>query len=145
MVKELKAEELPQAAEIGLKFWQEGALPGQLKPEVFVKNWTFLIGNGMGRIFGLYEDDMLVGALGSIVAPDLNDGEITATECFWFVDPNKRGNGVRLLLHFVDYAKEIGCVRVNMVHLFNKHADKLQKLYSKLGFSPVETHYIKTL
>ena len=145
MIKELDPKELPRTAEIGLKFWEEGSLPGSLKPEVFVKNWTFLLDNGMGRIFGLYEEGQLSGALGAIVAPDLNDGELCATECFWFIDPDKRGNGVKLLLNFVKYAKEIGCVRVNMVHLFNEHADKLQKLYEKLGFSPVEKHYIKTL
>lgn len=145
MIRELKAEELKLAASIGQQFWDEGFLPGKLVPEVFVKNWTFLIGNGMGKIFGLYQDENLVGALGSIVAPDLNDGELTATECFWFVDEKNRGNGVKLLLNFVNYAKEIGCVRVNMVHVFNSHADKLKNLYERLGFSPVETHYIKTL
>jgi GNAT superfamily N-acetyltransferase len=144
MIKELEVQELEDAAKIGLKFWAEGALPGSLKPEVFVRNWTVLLGNGMGKIFGLYEEGQLIGALGAIVVADLNDGELTATECFWFVDPASRGNGVRLLLNFVKYAKEIGCVRVNMVHLFNSHADKLSKLYQKLGFSPVETHYIKT-
>lgn len=145
MIKEVDLKELPIVAEVGLKFWEEGALPGSLIPEIFVKNWGFLLQNGMGRIFGLYEDGKFVGALGAIVAPDLNDGALTATECFWFIDPEKRGNGVKLLLNFIKYAKEIGCVRVNMVHLFNEHADKLKKLYEKLGFSPVEAHYIKTL
>ncbi len=144
MIKELEVEELNTAAKIGQKFWGEGALPGRLVPEVFVRNWTTLMNNGMGKIFGLYDGPDLVGALGAIVVPDLNDGDLTATECFWFVEEDHRGNGVRLLLNFVKYAKEIGCVRVNMVHLFNEHADKLQKLYGKLGFSPVETHYIKT-
>ncbi len=145
MIKEVDPKELPIVAEVGLKFWAEGSLPGQLKPEVFIKNWEFLLGNGMGKIFGLYEDGKFVGALGAIIAPDLNDGELCATECFWFIDPDKRGNGVKLLLNFVKYSKEIGCVRVNMVHLFNAHAEKLSKLYKKLGFSPVETHYLKTL
>lgn len=145
MIKELKVEELAAAAKIGEKFWAEGALPGSIKPDVFEKNWTFLLGNGMGRIFGLYEKDELVGALGAIIVPDLNDGELTATECFWFVDEKHRGSGVRLLLHFMDYVKKFGCVRVNIVHLFNEHADKLKKLYQKLGFSPVEIHYVATL
>ncbi len=144
MIKQLEVEELAIAAKIGQQFWDEGALPGRLVPEVFVRNWTTLLGNGMGRIFGLYDGTNLVGALGAIIVPDLNDGDLTATECFWFVRKSHRGNGVRLLLNFVKYAKEIGCVRVNMVHVFNEHANKLSKLYKKIGFSPVEIHYIKT-
>ena len=145
MIKELSVDELLTAGEIGKEFWLEGCLPGSIKPEVFVANWTILINNGMGKIFGLYDKGSLVGALGAIVVPDLNDGEKTGTETFWFVRPTHRGSGIKLLLHFLQYAKEIGCVRVNMVHLFNEHANKLAKLYAKLGFKPVETHYILTL
>lgn len=145
MIKELKVEELPDAAVLGAKFFAESNLPGTIKAEIFEKNWRFLIDKGMGKIFGVYEQDKLVGALGAIIAPDLNDGELCVTEAFWFIAEAKRGEGVKLLLHFMKYAKEIGCVRVNMVHLFNSHADKLSKLYLRMGFSPVETHYNKNI
>ncbi len=145
MIKEVELHELPIVAKVGEGFWSEGSLPGSIKSEIFIKNWTALIQNGMGRIFGLYQQGQFVGALGAIIMPDINDGELTATECFWFVGKEHRGVGVRLLLYFVKYAKEIGCVRVNMVHLFNEHANKLSKLYVKMGFSPIETHYVKSL
>jgi GNAT superfamily N-acetyltransferase len=145
MIRELEISELRLAGEIGREFWEEGCLPGTIKPEVFEKNWTFFINNGMGKIFGLYENGELVGAIGGFVIPDLNDGEKTATEAFWFVRDAYRGGGIKLLLYFLKYAKEIGCVRVNMVHLFNEHANKLSKLYVKLGFKPVEAHYVLSL
>lgn len=145
MIKEVTKEELPVAAEAGKRFFVESSIPGKLVSDVFVKNWSFFLDNGMGKIFGVYENEAMVGAIGGIIAPDLNDGEICATEAFWFVTPENRGSGIKLLLHFIKYAEEIGCVRLNMVHLFNEHADKLSKLYKKKGFSPVEVHYVLTL
>lgn len=145
MIKELQIEELKRAAEIGKQFFIESNLPGAIKPDIFDKNWRFLIGNGMGKIFAMYEGEELVGALGAIIAPDINDGDLCATEAFWFVTEANRGAGIKLLLYFVKYAKEIGCVRINMVHLFNEHANKLSKLYGKMGFKPIETHYVLSL
>ena len=145
MIKEVPVEDMDKAAELGTKFFQEAGLPGTLNPELFKKNWTYLIASGTGKMFGLYEEGVFVGAIGVIISPDLNDGELVASEAFWFIHPSKRGGGLKLLLHFLSYAKEIGCVRVIMVHLFNQNREQLSKLYTKLGFAPVEVHYVKTL
>lgn len=145
MIKEVKVDELRKVAEVGMEFFIESNLPGTLNPEVFITNWTHLIKGGVGKIFGLYDEGVFIGALGAIIMPDLNDGELVANEAFWFISKSNRGSGIKLLLFFLDHVKEIGCVRVNMVHLLNQHANQLSKLYEKLGFSPMEKHYSKIL
>lgn len=146
MVRELQVIELKKASGMGFEFWKEANLPGKFVPEIWQANWGRMIQTGSGRILGLYLDDgALVGCLGFFVSADINDGAKVATEAFWFVNANHRGAGVKLLLSFLKRAKELGCVRATMVHLFTEQAEQLSQLYKKLGFSPVETHYSKTL
>jgi GNAT superfamily N-acetyltransferase len=145
MIREVQPSELNLVTDLGSKFWAEGALPGSLKPAVFITNWTKLMSIGMGKIFGLFNDGKFVGCLGCLVVNDLNDGEMVASETFWFVDPEFRGQGVKLLIHFMRWAKEIGCSRISMVHLINEHAEKLNDIYVKMGFTQTEVHYIKEL
>jgi GNAT superfamily N-acetyltransferase len=145
MIREVQVSELNLVADLGKKFWAEGSLPGSLKPAVFINNWTKLIGMGIGKIFGLFNDGKFVGCLGCLVVNDLNDGEMIASETFWFVDPENRGSGIKLLIHFMKWAKEIGCSRVSMVHLMNKQAEKLSEIYVKMGFTQTEVHYIRSL
>lgn len=146
MIRELTPNDLEKASELGSKFWEEGHLPGEFKREVFVKNWETLFTIGMGTILGLFGDDgEPVGYLGLIFAPDLNSGDVTATEAFWYVDPTKRGNGLKLLKAMEELAIKKGCKRLTMVHLNNLHPEQLGNLYRRWGYTPVETHYIKTL
>jgi len=145
MIKEVEVGELQRVSEVGKQFFEESQIPGKMDSEVFCKNWKVLIEVGMGKIYGVYQDGLFVGGLGALITPDLNDGKKVATEAFWFVSPQYRGAGIKLLLFFLNHAKEIGCERVIMVHLFNSHSEKLAKLYQNLGFQPVETHYLKNL
>jgi len=116
-----------------------------MNSEVFVKNWKALIDLGMGKIYGLYEDDVFVGGLGMLITHDINDGDLVATEAFWFVDPEKRGGGVKLLFFGLRKVKEIGCVRVIMMHLLKSNSEQISQLYESLGFSAIEKHYVKNL
>jgi GNAT superfamily N-acetyltransferase len=145
MIREIQVSELPVAVCLAEEFWQEGDLPGKFNMDVFISNWTKLIDIGMGKIFGLFHDENLVGCLGALMVTDINDGLLTASETFWFVRDSDRGDGIKLLLHFVRYAKEVGCVRLGMVHLTSIHSDKLASLYLRMGFKPVEVHYLKNL
>lgn len=145
MIKEVEVHELARVSEIGKQFFEESNIPGKIDPEVFCKNWKTLIEVGMGKIYGMYSDGIFIGGLGALLTPDLNDGKKVATEAFWFVSPKFRGAGIKLLLFFLNRAKEIGCERVIMVHLFNSHSEQLSKLYQNLGFQPIEKHYLKNL
>ena len=72
-------------------------LPGGFVPEVFIRNWSSFIRTGIGTFLGAFEGEEFVGGLGAILAPDINNGHITAVECFWYILPEHRGGGIRLL------------------------------------------------
>lgn len=144
-IDKLMVSDLPQVAALGALFYAEGKLPGRFNETYWQRSWTELLQNGAGVIFGLCADDDIIGALGGVLFPDPNTGEPVATEFFWYVRPEARGAGLKLLPEFERWASEAGAVRVHMVHLLRLTPEKLGRLYQRRGYMPTETLYVKTL
>ena len=146
MIRELKAEEVESITHMGESFFAEGKLPGSFKSDVFIKTWTNLITLRMGLILvACNGSNEPVGALGAIITPDVNDGEIVAQEAFWFMSPEARGSfaGARLLDAFEKIAQDKGAKRLIMVHLLSLNADKLGKFYERMGYRATEVNFVK--
>lgn len=145
MIRLLTIQDLPLAAQLGPQFYAEGKLPGRFVPEVFARKWTEFIEMGIGFIIGLFEGQKLEGCFGAIVAEDVNDGALTANEMFWFVQPESRGQGLRLFNAYETEARSRGAKRCSMIHLLGLQPDALSKLYERRGYRAVETAYHKEL
>lgn len=116
--------------------------------EAFLYNWTSLLDKDIGAMWAYMEEDKICGMLGGVLLPGLNDGELTATECFWYVLPEHRGSsgGIRLIREFQAFAKKMGAKRIIMASLTSSPVcEKVERLYEGLGFKLVERHYLKTL
>jgi len=112
----------------------------------FTSCWTELLRQGTGRIFLLIDDSaQIAGVLGGVVYPDLNNGELIATEFFWYVADGVRGQGMKLYRAFEAWARERGCTQMRMVHLLDSMPGKLARVYTHLGYVPAEVHYVKEL
>lgn len=98
---------------------------------------------GAGGILMLENEGNPRGMLGFLQYPDINDGETVITETFWYVLPQHRGDGLKLLRKFEDVAKERGAKRVIMGHLKALMPEALSHLYTRLGYKELETTYIK--
>lgn len=146
-VEEVTAINLPEVMQLGQSFFDEGKLPGAFDPEIAGATWAALIQSGAGVILALRNNTgQMVGALGAIVFPDINDGKLVATEAFWYVLPGERhGGGLRLLHAFEEWAAARGAARLIMVHLLTLMPEKLAALYARRGYRPIETHYVKEL
>lgn len=144
-VRQLKPEEATMCVEGGIAFFDEGKLPGGFVPEVFIRNWKNMISSGRGVIIGSFDGETITGALGAVMAPDLNNDQLLATECFWFVFPQYRGHGIRLLTEFERWAKAAGARRAAMVHLQRLQPESLGALYERMGYEKIETNYLKEL
>jgi GNAT superfamily N-acetyltransferase len=81
--------------------------------------------------------------LGAIKYPDLQNGKMAATECFWYVHPDSRGRGTSLLKAYEQWADEQGCKKKIMVHLMDSMSDRLKNLYERKGYRAMEVHYVK--
>jgi GNAT superfamily N-acetyltransferase len=111
----------------------------------FCSVWTQLFDSGLGVIFLALKDDEIVGALGGVAYPEIYTGEMVASEFFWFIRAEHRGGGLKLYRAFEQWAKDMKCGRIRMVHLLDSMPEKLQTTYLRLGFAAAEVHYTKEI
>lgn len=136
-----------RAKEIGPRFFEECKVPGTFQFSIWYNSWKNLLKANYGVMWKLEVSDNIVGALGGIVAPDLNDGELTGTEMFWYVLPEFKSTigTIRLLETFEKWARDIGCKRIHISHLLLPNSEKFDNFIEKRGFKMVEVLYVKTL
>ena len=82
-----------------------------------------------------------VGMIGVIATPHPYTAEMIMSEWFWYVDPDHRGWGVRLFKAAEAWAETQGVKHIIMA----APDDKVAGFYKRLGYSPFESHYIKTI
>jgi len=99
----------------------------------------------MGGILSLEEGGVLQGGLGYLISIDLHFPRKIAIETFWFVLPQYRGPGLKLLDAFEELAKKEGCQQVALVHLSDSFPERLKALYLRRGYNFVESHYVKEM
>ncbi|MCK4578010.1 MAG: GNAT family N-acetyltransferase [Candidatus Marinimicrobia bacterium] len=95
--------------------------------------------------FLVEENGEIVGLLAGKIVTDLLSGESTYAEVMWFMTAEKRRYGTRLLKFVEDWAKNRGMRRMMMVHMCNDKKDQLADFYARIGYRPMEVHYIKEL
>lgn len=89
----------------------------------------------------LYEiDGKVVGLIAGIVSAKYFCSGKSLQEIVWFVHPDHRTVGVRLLRAFEQLARDEGCDDVMLTHL---EGNDLSGIYEKLGYKRVQTTYLK--
>jgi len=83
----------------------------------------------------------LCGLLGLLVYPHYLSGEMVGGELFWWVNPEARGIGLRLLRHAEMFARAHGAAAIQMI----APTPEVEALYTRLGYQPVERLYQRRL
>ncbi len=151
MIERLKPEQLPLCLEGGRLFFEAAKHPGGFVPGVFLDTFGALVESGRGIVLASFDaqgdNKTITGALGGVLAPSPFNGQLMAIEMFWFVLPEYRGrsDALRLFSAFEDWAVEVNADMISMIHLLALAPDKLEKLYRRRGYTPIEVNYIKEL
>ena len=66
-------------------------------------------------------------------------------EQVWFFSKEHRLHGVGLLRYAEKTLKDCDVTHIIMANMVNSKADKVEKFYKRVGYKPMETHYIKAL
>lgn len=145
-VEKLLVHELHQLERIGTSFTTEVKYPGGFEISPFKQTWTALLNAGLGEIFIVRDPKgEIMGCLGATFAGDMFNGRLTACESFWYVLKEHRSG--RLALYLFDaFEAEAGrreCEKLVFVHLVGEHAEMLEKLYTRRGYSLVEKNFWK--
>jgi hypothetical protein len=86
--------------------------------------------------------------LGFIIFPlFMNKQTIISQELFWWVDKEIRGTtaGIKLLKMAEKISKESGASVMSMLSLEDLDGEKVNKMYSKLGYKRKEQSYMRVL
>ncbi len=127
------------------EFYAASAHLGAFDMQKFIATWEPVLTSGSGVIFMMAEGDSIEGVLGGIRHLDLYSSEAYATELFWFIRRESRGNGLKLYKAFEKWAASVKCDQIRMAFLHDSMPEKLRNLYNRLGFTPIESIYTKRL
>jgi GNAT superfamily N-acetyltransferase len=84
---------------------------------------------------------VIVGMIGAVVYTQPISGDRIGGEMFWWVEPEHRGQGMRLLACAEAWAKAKGAVCFQSI----APSDRTSRLYARLGYVLLETVYQKGL
>jgi len=90
----------------------------------------------------LFEDGGMAAAM--VIPAFLNYQVLNAVEIFWWIDPQKRGNGsgLKLLQGLESWARSKGADRLSMIEMAGF---EIATMYERQGFEKAETTFTKRL
>lgn len=145
-IRHLTIGELPLCLPYGEQFHSELKLPGAFVDSTFMTTWTTFYTHCQATVIGLWKDGCLVGGLGALLNPDLNDGRLCATELFIFIgDAHRTGSGLlRLLRAYKTWAVEKGAEELRLTHFLTtpERDEQFDRLYRMIGCRPFERTYV---
>jgi len=141
MIRQATASDVPRLVEMGRRFRSETGYARVLaeNPQKMTELATQLA--SLGCLLVSERGGELVGMLGYFVYPHFISGEQTAGEVFWWVEPECRGEGVKLLREAEKRARESGAEKMQMI----APTDRVANLYKRLGYEFVEASYQRSL
>lgn len=143
MIRQATPEDLERIVEMGVRFINETSYVKFLSPSVesITMSVVNLMANPNAILLVSGSDATVTGMIGMLSFDHPFSGERVASEMFWWVDPEARGDGIRLLVAAEKWAKEAGAVKVQMV----APNERVGEIYERLSYTPVETMYQRAL
>lgn len=143
MIRTASKADIPRMVEMGRRFLAESPYRELLteNPDAMRQLGERIMDNPGGCILVSESNGQVTGMLGLIVYEHLISGETVGGEVFWWVDPEARGDGIRLLRAAEITAKERGAKHMQMI----SPNDRLGNLYMRRGYKFMETTYVRAL
>lgn len=145
-IRHLTIGELPLCLPYGEQFHAELKLPGKFVDSTFMTTWMTFYTQFPATVIGLWKDGQLVGGIGALIAPDLNDGRLCANELFIFIPVEHRaGSGLlRLLRAYKAWAVEKGAEEIRLTHFLTtpERDEQFDRLYRAIGCRQFERTYV---
>ncbi len=143
MIRRATLEDRARLIEMGQRFVAETPYAGliTIDPERLAVTVGSLLENPHAAVFVSGSDATLTGMIALLAYDHPFSGERTAFEVVWWVEPEARGDGVRLLRAAEGWARDQGIKKMQMV----APDARVGGFYQRMGYSPVETSYQRSL
>ncbi len=137
-MREARYNDIPEIVRMGKAFAQ--AVGEEYDVESIAQTANELIDSEIGVI--LIDEHAMAGAL--VVPNFFHKSRLIATELFWWVDKEARGNGAgqRLLNGLESWAKSKDAERLTMVGMESLDP-RVGVLYKRAGYKKFETSYVR--
>lgn len=137
MIRRATVEDVPRIVAMGVRFaaTPDYAAIVAVKPEMLETLARNVLANPDGVIFVAERDGTAIGMIALITYPHPLTGERVACELVWWVEPDARGVGVRLLRTAERWAKEHGAA---VLHMIAPNA-RVGQFYHAVGYEPIES------
>jgi GNAT superfamily N-acetyltransferase len=144
VIRELKPSEFDSMKDLLKEGFGFSQFMGSLDCDKCISSWRIFVTSGVGVVIGLVEDGKINGALAGYTFNDLNSNDKIAVESHFYIKQNHRGKGLALLSAFQNWAKQHGAKLVRVTRLLDQ-PEKLNKVYRRLGYDPIQITYQKEL
>lgn len=143
MIRQALTTDLPVIAEIGEVFFQECSLPGKVNPAFFQNVFERLMLDDLAEVWVYESNKQIVGTIAIVFSRDHTTSDKIAQEMFWYVLPDHRMLGAKLLFWAMKRAKERGCDRLIMTAVKSSPTySAVCDIYEKMGMKELETNFI---
>jgi GNAT superfamily N-acetyltransferase len=141
MIRDAQLADIPRMVEMGQHFREGTRYDNFLRdnPKKMAELGDLLI--AQNGLLVSERDGKLVGMLGFIRHSHFISGDPFAGEIFWWVEPDKRGEGVKLLVETERRARISGSKYIQMI----APTKKVAQFYEKMGYEYVEETWQKQL
>lgn len=139
MIRVAIEADLPRLVEMGQRFRSESTYSKFLadNPERMMQLGRQLL--AADGLLVLEKAGQIIGMIGYIIHSHFISGEIVAGEVFWYVEPEVRGDGLKLVDEAKRRARVAGAKFLDMV----APSERVARLYKHLGYEWMEsTHRI---
>ena len=89
--------------------------------------------------------DEIIGILAGRINTETTSGNKIFQEVIWYVTESKRKYGLLLMKKLESYCKENGIKAILLNYIANSMPKKLARLYERMGYKYLESHYIKRI
>lgn len=136
-------EDIPVLQAMGVRFIQETTYRDHIgvSPEAITSLLQRLIEHETAVVFVTDRDGEITGMIGLVRFDHPVSGESIVSEMFWWMEPERRGDGIRLLRHAERWAKSDGAVRFQMI----APTPQVARVYRALGYTEIETTFQRSL
>lgn len=143
MIRDARHADTPALIAMGQRFLRETVYRGRIteNPAQMGALVQMLIDSPTGALFVSERDGIVTGMIGLLLYTQPLSGEPMASELFWWVEPEHRGHGVRLMKQAEAWARAQGATALQMI----APTSEVEQLYQRLGYDRIEVAYQKAL
>jgi GNAT superfamily N-acetyltransferase len=146
LVRSATKDDLEQYVKLAEKFHAASPMHGAIDfdSKGYAEFYVSSLQNESMGIWLAEIENKVVGIVGAIAYPlYFNPNALVVQELWWWLDPAFRGEGNKMFKQIELWAKERNASALFMIALEDDRAAKMEKVYQRAGFKPIERTFMK--